>query len=101
MTKTCNKAVPNRIIIRISHYNRNCVGRLLHGKRRSNAEGDYAVGLETDQFNRQMGELIEPALGKAPFDHEVLFLDVAALAQGLSKCLFGVIPGLGAICEIA
>jgi len=43
--------------------------------------------LETDEFRCEIGELIVLALREAPFDGDVLPLDVSELTQAPPKCL--------------
>jgi len=93
--------VPNRIIIRIAHHNRNRVSCLLDGNGRCNPDGDYALRFKADQFSPQLRKLIELAFGKTPVDDEILFLNIASVTQGLPKCSLGLFTEFRTICEIA
>ena len=55
------------------------------GDRRSRRNDD--VYLETHQFGRKCGQVIEFSFCKSPLDDDVLPFDVPKLAEPLSKCI--------------
>ncbi len=82
-----DQALPDGVVIGVSHHDRDRAGRLLGGAGRVHAEGDDAVHLEADQIGGEGGLPGDVSFGKAPLDDKILSFDVAELAQVLLKHL--------------
>src|SRR6516165_7359071 len=78
------KAVADRIG-RINPDYRNRGGRVLQTADRRSCRGDDNVYFQSNEFSRKVGEPLILLVRRAPFDHEVLVLDIAELTHAFHE----------------
>src|SRR5262245_25416116 len=69
------------------HDDRDRTRRVFRRKHRGRLEGDDDVDFEPNQFGGERGGAIAQALRSAPFDEDILSLDVSMLAQAVTDRL--------------
>src|SRR6266404_1283085 len=86
-SEVLDKPMSDRVVTTERHDDRDGRGRLLGCPDGRRAHGGDYVRTHSDQLGRKCGKSVEPAVGQAYVQHEILPFNIAQLAQPLPESL--------------